>query len=107
MQCRAIAGTPEPSRWRKKKAPDHSAFLREVNAATGAGLTGSGSPVRRYVLVVGGDIRRHLRRAPRGPPRSLLVFSFWLLCCVLVGGGGGGAGGGGGRRRGRRPPLKK
>src|SRR6267378_1004640 len=60
MQCRAIAGAPEPSRWRKKKAPDHSAFLREVNAATGAGLTGSGSPVRRYVLVVGGDIGRHL-----------------------------------------------
>src|SRR5260221_10787532 len=37
MQCRAIAGTPEPSRWRKKKAPEHSAFLREINAATGAG----------------------------------------------------------------------
>src|SRR6266446_6692159 len=47
-------------RGRKKKAPDHSAFLREVNAATGAGLAGSGSPVRRYVLVVGGDIGRHL-----------------------------------------------
>src|SRR5712692_6540233 len=60
MQCRAIAGTPEPSRWRKKKAPDHSAFSREVNAATGARLTGSGLPVRRYVLVVGGDIGRHL-----------------------------------------------
>src|SRR5258707_7399689 len=60
MQCRAIAGTSEASRWRKKKAPDHSAFLREVNGATGAGLTGSGLPVRRYVLVVGGDIRRHL-----------------------------------------------
>src|SRR6266853_2663885 len=70
MQCRAIAGTPEPSRWRKKKAPDHSAFLRGVSAATGAGLTGSGLPVRRYVLVVGGDIGRHLpaKSAGRSDP---------------------------------------
>src|SRR3979490_881224 len=61
MQCRAIAGTPEPGRWRKKKgAGPQRLFEGSQRSATGAGLTVSGLPVRRYVLVVGGDIGRHL-----------------------------------------------